>query len=76
MPKVTMTQTISGTRNGQAWPKPGGTIEVSASEAEGLVNLGMATTETAPPQERQETRTVEPAKTADKPPRKSAAKKG
>lgn len=71
MPEVTMTRQISGTRNGQPWPSPGETVDVSASEAEGLVNLGLAAVDAdKPAPQRQETRTVEPTKQATKNPRK------
>jgi len=70
MPKVTMTRQISGTRNGQHWPKPGDSIDLPAAEAEGLVSLGMATRNGEAPTPRPETRTAEPTRSAVHPPRK------
>ena len=39
---VRMRKQISGTRNGQYWPAPGGTIEVSDDEVELLIRNGQA----------------------------------
>lgn len=75
MPQVTMTARVSGTRNGKPWPDVGESIVVGESEAEGLVNLGLAHFADGPVVERAETRTAEPSKTATRTPRKSAAKK-
>lgn len=40
--KVTMLTQISGTRDGEAWPKPGGDITVSDDEATFLIRNGQA----------------------------------
>lgn len=42
MTHVQMVAGISGTRNGQDWPAPGGTLEVSATEAAELIASGLA----------------------------------
>lgn len=45
--KVRMLTQISGTRDGEYWPKPGGTITVSDEEAELLIRNGQAAEESA-----------------------------
>jgi hypothetical protein len=40
--KVTMLTQISGTRDGEYWPKPGGEIEVTDQEADLLIRNGQA----------------------------------
>ena len=40
--KVRMIAHITGTRDGELWPAPGGVIDVPADEAESLVAAGMA----------------------------------
>lgn len=42
MPVVVMNTAISGTRNEAEWPPAGGTVEVSHSEAQDLVGMGLA----------------------------------
>lgn len=44
--KVRMLTQISGTRNGEAWPNPGGFITVEDDEAEILIRNGQATEST------------------------------
>lgn len=39
---VQMTKNITGYRNLEPWPAPGGTIEVPDHEAEDLINAGLA----------------------------------
>ena len=41
---VRMTAGLTGTRNGQDWPPPGGTIELDDDEASDLVAAGLAVT--------------------------------
>lgn len=76
MPRsIKMTRQVSGTRNGQAWPAAGGSVELPDGEADTLVSLGMAEDVKAPvkvaPEERPNTRTAEPTRRATKNPRKS-----
>lgn len=40
--RVAMLKFISGTRNGEAWPRPGGTIELPEHEAADLCTAGYA----------------------------------
>lgn len=40
--KVEMRIAISGTRNGDPWPEPGGVIDLPTAEAEHMVSLGHA----------------------------------
>lgn len=42
MPKVEIVNRISGTRNGESWPAPGETLDVSDDEAETLIRQGNA----------------------------------
>lgn len=42
MTKITMRTRISGTRNGEDWPAPGGTVDVPADEAAALIAAGLA----------------------------------
>lgn len=42
MPSVRMLSTVSGSRDGVAWPAPGETIDVPDDEAEGLIASGVA----------------------------------
>lgn len=60
MPKLIMKARISGTRNGNHWPKPGQTVEVSDREAAALLRNGLA---------------VEPADGENAAPKKAPAKK-
>lgn len=46
--KVRMIAHVSGTRNGEDWPKPGETITVPAAEAEDLIRAGIAAEPKAP----------------------------
>lgn len=46
--KVRMLVHISGSRNGEDWPKAGETITVPAAEAEDLIRQGFASTLNAP----------------------------
>lgn len=75
MPRtVKMTRQVSGTRNGQAWPAAGGSVELPDGEADTLVSLGLAEDVDAPvkvaPEVRPDTRTAEPSRRATKNPRK------
>jgi len=40
--EIEMVGRISGARDGQDWPAPGGTIKVPSDEAKQLVGMGMA----------------------------------
>ena len=42
MATVRMVVTITGTRNGEDWPKAGGTIDVPDAEAADLIAAGLA----------------------------------
>lgn len=42
MTEVRMIVPISGTRNGQRWPAPGGTVDLPAEEAAAMTAAGMA----------------------------------
>lgn len=42
MATVQMVAGISGTRDGKDWPPPGGTLDVSESEASDLIGAGFA----------------------------------
>ena len=60
MTEVRMIVPISGTRNGQRWPAPGGTVDLPAEEAAAMTAAGMArpvtdTVETAGAPEASET---------------------
>ena len=44
MTEVRMIVPISGTRNGQRWPAPGGTVDLPAEEAAAMTAAGMAST--------------------------------
>lgn len=46
--KVRMVAHVSGTRNGEDWPKPGEFITVPAAEAEDLIRAGIAAEPKAP----------------------------
>lgn len=46
--KVRIVAQVSGTRNGEDWPKPGETLTVSAAEAEDLIRTGIAAELNAP----------------------------
>ena len=75
--RVTIVAQISGTRNGQPWPKPGESVDLPDPEAAQLCAIGAAT-EAGPPARaagEPETATVEPPETATEEPRKAPAKK-
>jgi hypothetical protein len=40
--RVTMTQQISGNRNGEPWPPPGEVVDLPKGEATDLVQAGLA----------------------------------
>lgn len=42
MPRVVMTQSISGTRDGADWPRKGEQLDVDEREAEHLISAGLA----------------------------------
>jgi hypothetical protein len=42
VPKVQLIAKISGTRNGEDWPAPGGVIDLPAGEAADLIASGVA----------------------------------
>lgn len=46
--RINMRYQISGTRNGKAWPSPGGEIELPPQEATALIAQGMATAVVVP----------------------------
>lgn len=46
--KVRMLVNISGSRNGEDWPKAGETLTVPAAEAEDLIRAGIAAAPNAP----------------------------
>lgn len=48
--QVRMLRTISGDRDGQAWPPPGGTLDVPDDEAAQLIRQGLAETTDAVPE--------------------------
>lgn len=61
MTHVQMVAGISGTRNGQDWPAPGGTLEVPEAEAGELIAAGLAVASTkAAPKPPREERAVAP----------------
>ncbi|MFE5967125.1 hypothetical protein [Streptomyces sp. NPDC056463] len=48
--RVRMKATLSGTRDGEAWPKRGGTVDLPDDEAQHLIKAGVAE-ETDEPEE-------------------------
>lgn len=58
--KITMKATISGTRDGVDWPKPGESLDVPDAEAVDLLSAGLAVPAPAPePEKAVERRPVE-----------------
>jgi len=73
--RVVMKVELSGTRNGQAWPKRGGTVDLPEGEAAQLCAAGMAETvkgepEKAVPKKAETTKEPEPEVTETPTPEK------
>lgn len=68
MPRVVMTHSISGTRDGADWPPKGEQLDVDEREAEHLISAGLAVpaVESAQAPEAPETAAVKPVRRARK----------
>lgn len=58
MPKYRMAVQITGTRNGQDWPKVGAVVELPKDEGDGMLAAGLVVEAATKPQGDVETATV------------------